>query len=116
MGKTGQTGGEKEWLTWPPLVPWRVCLPLPRAGCQDTRLTAYSGFHFHLLTAKFRVMSPSLFWAKFPSRTGDISSFSKHLLHTLMCHTRSPWALGSGASVCKGSRPVTVLAPLTSLT
>lgn len=60
-----------------------VCPDLPRAGCQERRLTACTVFHFYLLTAKLRVMNSSLFQAKFPGRTeGDINSFSKHLLHT----------------------------------
>ena len=55
-------------------------------------------------------MSP-LFWAKFPSRTGDISSFSKHLLHTLMCHAPSPWALGPGASEVNRLCPLSLGVP-----
>ena len=40
------------------------------------------GFPFPL-TTKLRVMSSSLFWARFPRRAeGDINSFRKHLLHT----------------------------------
>ena len=53
------------------------------------------GFPFPL-TAKLRVMSSSLFWAKFPRRAeGDINSLNKHLLHTPNVLCTEP--LGSGS-------------------
>lgn len=68
-------------------------------------------FSFPLTHCRFRVMSPPLFWANFPSRAGDIGSFSQHLLHTLMCQAPSPWALRPKASEVNRLCPLSSGAP-----